>query len=142
MEQRISRIEARLSAQDQVKHEFPPQVTLPCFCLGIQYSKELCDGAQHPLPTQGGGVSRFWGAITFSQPTWNFQSPTVVDHILDTRSIAATDFREGEGSTKRVRRIRTTVPTLLLPFLQEILRIHTKQVFSGDQADFSEWRKA
>jgi len=94
------------------------------------------------FPTQG-GISAILGVRSHvSQPPWNFYRPTVVDHTLDTRSIAATDFGEGEGSTTEVRGISTTVPRLLLQFLQEILRIHTNQVFSGDPEDFSEWGKA
>jgi len=95
----------------------------------------------HPSQDKG-GVSNFWGQSHVSQPPWNFQRRTVVDHTLDTRSIAATYFGEEEGSTTGVRGVSTTSPTLLLPFLQEVLRSHTKQVFSGDPADFAEWRKA
>jgi len=95
-----------------------------------------------PPSQHKGGSAIFGGRSHVAQPPSNFQRPTVIDHTLDTRSIAATEFGEGEGSTTGVKGISTPVPTLLLPFLQEILRSHTKQVFSGDPAEFSEWKKA
>jgi len=75
------------------------------------------------------------GRSHVSKPPSNFQRPTVVDHTLDTRSIAATDFGEEEGSTKVVRGISATVPTLLPPFLQEGLQSHTKEVFPAASWD-------
>jgi len=109
----------------------PPRSHCPVFVSESNVPRTYSTVLNTPFPTEWGFSNVLGGRSHVSQPSWNLQRPTVVDHTLDTRSIAATDFGEGEGLTTVVMGISTTAATLLLPFLQEILRSQTEQVFSG-----------
>jgi len=126
----------QFSAQVKVTNEvFPPRSHSPVFDSESSIPRNYATVLNTPDPIFGGSAACGWRSPV-SQPPWNFQRYKTVDHTLGTRSIAAPDFGEGEGSTTGVGGISSTVPTLLLLFLKEVLRSHTKQVFSGDPAGF------
>jgi len=75
------------------------------------------------FPTQG-GFSLFWGAITCFTTTVEFsEALSRRPHLRHRKNCSDRIWRRG-GSTTGVRGISRTVPTLLIPFLKEILRSH------------------
>lgn len=89
----------------------PPGCIIQCLCLNLLF-RGLMRRSITLFRTQR-GFSSFEGVLPVSQPPWYLQRPTGIDNPVDPRSIATTDFVEGQRSNTGVRRVTTT--SILLP---------------------------
>jgi len=94
--QGISRIEAHLSAQVQEKHEVPPPGHIVLFCLRIQCSKDICDGAQQPPCNTRGGSGLFGMPISCFTATVGFsEAHSRRPHLRHTKHCSNRIWRQG-----------------------------------------------